>query len=498
MQVFDLTDMHTINQLLSDVEGSEFIQKRKHYWKSSQVSKGDVAKYVYEEIASKRQKSKESYIVSDIYLSEIILKRIAKAYKQKPIRKVGSSEQKTLDLDFIYEEADAERQLEEFDRTYNRDRHALMWVQYREKEDRFYFMALSPYEYFVVRDKDTGELIGVVLNYPDTTITDHDKFSDSKSSILSESQADGAAESTIYVMWSKDNVVKVQVKKSNLMNGKVSKDVTLLPIDGNPNNINKLGLLPFVYKSMDNSVDDPAINPITEQTIKFNYQHSEYLTASNVSAGIAVLSFDESKADEFKNMNYGLTTAVELPQPSNPDKSKTEFSFVSPSTDLAGMKEACNSYLIKVLEQHGISNGAAIKEGASMFNSGIERLIADAPTQEVVTMNQKTYVKLEKEMFAIINRYLAFKRGKSFGDDELSITFQKPKVLISDREILENIEKRINLGLMTKEEALMTLDPNLSEEEAKKKIDTINKEKQSNANGLMNGLPEADEDDRPF
>jgi len=63
--------------------------------------------------------------------------------------------------------------------------------------------------------------------------------------------------------------------------------------------------------------------------------------------------------------------------------------------------------------------------------------------------------------------------------------FKKPKVLISDAEILSNIEKRLSLGLIEKWEALRILDPNLSEEAAREKADGIMASNMSKIQSLM-------------
>jgi hypothetical protein len=110
------------------------------------------------------------------------------------------------------------------------------------------------------------------------------------------------------------------------------------------------------------------------------------------------------------------------------------------------------------------------------------------------------YVETEKQMFEIIKLWEKYIGVSIFEEkDELSVTFKKPKVLISDKETLDNIKMMMDMGLMKKHRALMELDPNLSEKDAIKEIEDIDNEKQENMNKVMNGfqVSQADEDTQP-
>ena len=48
--------------------------------------------------------------------------------------------------------------------------------------------------------------------------------------------------------------------------------------------------------------------------------------------------------------------------------------------------------------------------------------------------------------------------------------------MMSDTEVLANIEKKMALGLMSRADALMVLDPNLDSEEAEEKLQMIDQE----------------------
>ena len=337
----------------------------------------------------------------------------------------------------------------------------------------------------------------VVLHYPSNRLVGSDSTGDGKSDIIAESQDDGSADVDTYVFWSSDQHVVIEIEKEKVVtrDGQhIKRNINFVPIEGNPNNVNPIGRLPFSYLSKDLSPDNPYFNPITEQTITFNLLMSELLTSANLQGtGTFILKYPSKMQGSIDNISYGLTSAIELPQDENPQAPRTEAEFINPSPDLAGQKESYMSYLKKVLSQHGITTSQGIDQGAESFSSGIERMIASADLQDLRNSNQMLYAILEKDVFEICK---AWDRAGSLGlgqarmfkdDDELQVYFPKPKVMISDRETLDNIKLRLELGLIQKHKALMILDPNLDDESAKKLLEEINAEKMDNISEFLDG-----------
>jgi hypothetical protein len=98
------------------------------------------------------------------------------------------------------------------------------------------------------------------------------------------------------------------------------------------------------------------------------------------------------------------------------------------------------------------------------------------------------YSEVEGQVIEILKAY-----GKlTDSSDEYKVIFQKSKVLISDGEVLENIKKRMDMGLITRVEALQIIDPNLTDDDASKKLEKINEERQNNINTFMGETTEVD------
>jgi len=482
--MINLLDQNIIQTILSDITGSEDRDRKRQSFDSWQVFSGNQAPYIKAELERTRPKSHSAYTLSNISLSKLIVSKISQAYKKQPIRKVSGDEVKTEFLNQIYREADAFRQLSYMDCITNLHKYSLLWVNYREIEERFQFMALQGHEFSLVRNKDTGELECVILNYGNLDITAGARSGDGYDNLIAESQADSSANSTVYAMWTKDQhvVIKVEQAKVQTASGvQVKKSITYVPIEGNPNNENKLGVIPFVFISKELSQDMPTPSPLMMQSVTYNVLMSELLTASNIQGtGTLVVSYPEKYEGKFKEMNTGLTTSIKLPQSMNPNDPQTKVEYISPSPALQAQKEVYFGYMRQVLSEHGITTSQGLDGSMESFSSGLERLIANADVMTQVEMNQELYIKAEREILEILKAYSdLLSLGYFKEDDELNVIFPKPKLMVSDSETLANIEKRLSLGLMQKYEALMMIDPNMSEDQAKEKLAEIEAERRN-------------------
>ena len=475
----DLTDKGVVTQIIADIEGSEERDRKIHAFDSWQVYSGNVRPYVEEVIQHTRPKSYKGYTISDISLSKMITDPKSKAYKEQPLRFIpGNDKTKNERIQEIFMEGGALRQLPFLDTITNLHKHSLFWINNLDESEQYQFMSLQGYEYSVVRNKDTGKLEAVILNYGNLDITSNSHSGDGIDNFIAESQADSAAQSKVYAMWSDDNyvLVKVQNNKVNTVSGEsYKKSIDFIIQKDNPRQENKLGMLPFVFLSQEMAIDYPTRSPLKEQTITSNALASEYYTAANIQGtGQMVFSYPEKYEGMFAKITSGLLSAIKLPQSGNPEDKPTTATYINPSPDLAGQKEAVMSYMKQVMNEHGLKNTSAVGSEGQDFSSGLQMAIANSSVQDIIEENQMIYTQAEKQMFEIIKAWESFRGNSVFSeDDELQVVFKKPKVMISDEEILRNIEKRLSLGLLEKWEALMILDPNMSEDDAKEKAEII-------------------------
>lgn len=477
----NVNEPNVAQRLIREIESNQFIERRKAEYKSYKVCEGGQKEYVVERLIKLFPESYANMRISDISISNKVISKLSKAYKEKPIRMFGNQ---TEELDELFKASNFDSVMSEFDRDFNRQRYGLLWVNQIDGETSFH--SLKGFESFVKRNQSTGELECVVLNYPDTDITTTTGTtvvsSDYTEQELAESQDDSSAEKKIYIMWSKDYHA-IWTARGDGENKYIEKK----EIEGNSNGINPLGVLPFIYRSKNSSYDLPFVNQLTDQSILYNVLNSDRLTATALQGyGQMVVKLPEDMSIE--TMHSGMTTALHLPIIQGAD-AQADASYINPNPDLKGMQDTINDYGREILDEHGIQVQTA---GNNQFSSGLERLIANADVSDKISENRVVYAQMEQEAVKILQAYGVLAETQ----DELKTIFQKSKVLISDGEILENIKKRMDMGLITRGEALQIIDPNLSDDDAQAKLDKISEERQNNINTFMGSVngQESDEE----
>lgn len=489
---FNLLDESTIRSLIADIEGEQVRDRREKEYKSYKVSNGAQKEYIQEELRKLFPYSYQTMRIADISLAKKVISKLSKAYKDNPIRLLDNDED-TKAYQAIVTAGDFNTALEEFDSTYNRQKYALMWVN--NQMGKLTLHSLKGFESFVVKNQNTSELELVALSYPDSQITTAlTAFADSDgvNNVFMESQDDSSASKRIYAFWTnyQHTLWRVESKLEG-KNKRVNKIERINIDENNIFGINPIGKIPFVFISESSSADLPFMSNLSDQSISVNLLMSDYHTATALQ-GYGQLVVKLLEGSESKSLHQGMTTAIQLTLVEG-NEQQPDASFINANPDLAGMKETIAEYTKLILSENGITSGGLTSEN---FNSGLERLIAQADVQDVISSNQKRYQKLEQGIFDIVVAYSKILPTiKLFKEQKLTVIFSKPKVMISDKETLENIKTLLELGLITKVEALQMIDPNLDEKAASGKLDKIDLEKNKMIDFFKGGLNENTETD---
>lgn len=498
----NLNDQFTVEQIIREIEMPDNLERKRRAWRSFKVVGGEQRRFVIDRLKTLFPKSYQSMRVSDVSIAKKITNKRAKAYKQSPIRRL-QNELQTEELNELYKRDKFNSAWKLFDWNFNQFRDALFWVNWDPEATKFRPQIIYPFEYDIIRDQDTGELLMVALSSPDRIVTEirDDDFQDfaeqhdGLNKLIAEQQDDTYAQQKQYALWTPENNVLIQREREIFTDGEgktVKITVEYLDIPGNPGNVNILGELPFVYRSAEQSFDYPTNNPLAKQSIDFNVLWSDLLSAASLQGfGQLKIKYPASMRDAVAKIHTGLTTAIELPQSENPDDPDTDADYINPKPDLAGQRETYLTYLRQILSEHGITTSQAITGDNEKFASGFDRLIAQADVQDVISDNQDTYADAENDVYKKVVAWFTkvIPGSPPFpADEELQIIYPKPKVMISDGETLDNIKKRMDLGLTDRVEALMILDPNLTKEDAEKRIAEIDKAKADAAKKMMDQL----------
>jgi len=497
----DILDAKTAMQIINDIESDQNRERRRYEFKQHLCYSGQLDKFVMQKLQKMLPRDSKWMEPVDIRVSKKIVDKLSKAYRMPPKRFVfdkrsnQKNDQKTQRQHKIYSEGKFNNALMHFDNKVNLHKYACLWITKREGKP-ITAETVPASAVFPIFNQDTGDLEAVVLNYPGTDIThDHLTTSDSNTDklgrgtsfrgadginqIIAESRLDSNTTGSTYAMWSETQHAVYEVEKVLAPDGSTKINVNYVAQTQDPelNGVNDLGVIPFVFFSTEPGVELPVENPVTRQTILINCLLSALAAASIRNIGVAKLK--RPMDVHVEGLEQGLSTFVDLPQPKNPDDGEVDLSFEVPSHDLQGQLTVALSIMMQVFSEYGIKAGDAIAgQSIAEFASGLERAIAQADVTDLIQMRQMIYEEeVEPKIFEIVKAYLARDGENIFSDnDDIGVIYPKPKVLSSDRETLELLEKRKNMKLISRTGQITTIDPNLTKEEAKRVLEEIDQE----------------------
>lgn len=451
-----------IRRILKEINSDSEKERRAEEIKSQHIFEGRLHVYVQNKLKKMYPETWDCYNIADYNLHKKINEKKSKSYIKPPIRQLDKKEETDF-YNEILESANFNDTMKKVDLYKNQHKYCGVGIirerviVENESKDIYSFWALAPYEFSVHRDNN-GNIWAWSLPMGKD---EQDKYH--------------------WTLWSKDSHIKIKTKDY--------KDYEVVAIEGNPDNINPYGIIPFVYVPTDVSGFYPYPSSLPRQTIELNTNLSIYLTSGNMQIGQLVLKYPKSDKIEF--VSQGLMTAISLPQSEKPDRPPTEASYISPTPNLDGHKDSILTFMMMILDEHGMNSNGALKGGES-FSSGFDRLLANADVQDIIEDNQDCYTRSENDIYKIIQSMNLRDGAYTFKSEKLKVKFARPKILTSDSEKLDNLQKKKNLGLWEVWELILESDPNLTEEEAKEKAaklkpEPIEANDGDNQNGNLEG-----------
>lgn len=477
----DLFNTDHIKRIVAEVDNEQNRRRKRDAWKLKQCLEGNQAEYVKKELAVLYPKTHNKFRVGDINIVGKVDNKVSASYKNQPIRKTESTEE-DKSLTEIYDGNHFGRSFTEADSIYNMHKYTCMWLTWQNPDtdkgiDEFKYVlhSLAPFEYDLIRDQVTGEPLVFIQNYPESTITGLAGKSDGIEQTISESQSDTSAQTRVYTFWNKNQYAKVIVKKAKGNGNEAQEQVNVNFIEKKGN---VLGMLPIVYLQKDTAVDYPVKQNLGNQSVNWNVSFSDLKTAS-AAQGHGQLVVQAPEGQKQKTYHMGMHTAIFLPQSKKPDAPSTDAKYISASPDLTGQLDVLKFDVTNILDDHGVKAKGSIEGGAEKFASGLDRVLSEADVQSTIEGNQSLYVTtLEQGVFTLVKKAEEVMNQKTFSKTEsLKVTFEKPKVLISDAETLANIKSRDEQGLILDWEKHIILNPNLTEDQAKKREEEIQAQK---------------------
>lgn len=466
----NLHDKGVVWSIINEIEHPSNIERKQKEYKAFEVFAGNQKKWVKKELQQMFPQTWNDFTESDISVSKLVTEKRSQAYTQEPVRGL-KTEKETALYEKIVKQGKLNSAMRVFDENMNRQWRSGLWVMPPNFDGQpFRFRPLLPHEYDLIIDYDGTEKV-VAIKFADQQISQG-----AGSGVdFNIQQGRGETFKKVYGLWNDTQHVVVQFTKV-VSNGRViEEDIEFRNIPGNAEMTNDLGRLPFSFKQYNFDNELPFVSPLAEQSVTYNVMQSIMMTAANVQ-GFSNLVVSGIGEVIDKDMTISLFSAFKLLQPDNPDQPQTTADYISPSPDLSGMQQIIQSFRTQVLEDHGIKAGQA-EGGVERFTSGFDRLLANADVQNIVEENQTLYQEVEKDVYEIVKAYYDSKGGRTFSDDSVYVKYKKPKPITSESETLDIIQKKLDLGLIEEWEKFKILDPNMTDEQARAKMEAIEEQR---------------------
>ncbi len=197
----------------------------------------------------------------------------------------------------------------------------------------------------------------------------------------------------------------------------------------------------------------------------------------------------------------------------NEGEPKTEFSFLTANPPLNDLKLNMEMYIALLLSTNNlsISSVASQLSGGNSFASGIALIIDKAESVEDVEDQSQLFRDKEPKIWELAFKWMEYLQRVAKADlvDELQqafvpvetkvkVSFPPSQPILSEKEKLEVLEKRKDLGINTMVELVMKDDPSLDQEGAKKKLAEIMEESmQRMAQSMMMNPMGEDKESQP-
>lgn len=486
MANLNFLDPRSRKSVIAEIKSDENKQRKAKSLKSYEIYNDNSEEYVKQELIGQLSKKTvdQMQIISNLNVAKAVVTKEANIYTDKPEREyenITESDKKSLEM--LYEDCGYNTVLAKANKYYKLSNQA--FIQVLPKEEKLKLRVLQCHNVDVIPDSSDPEQAYAYI------ISNFDKsgwlaaVSDGVNQSIAEAE-DYKRSFEQYQVWTKEMV---------------------FTMDGDGNVLgeileNPLFILPFIDIAKDKDFEFFVRigQALTDFTIDFNVAWSDQMFTTRMQGySVGVLTGDPNLKPD--TLTVGANKMIFLPSnPSNPD-SKLSFEFVSPNPNTDSSLKTIDSLISTFLTTRGLDSKAITSSnGGNNYASALERLLAMLDQFRASKDDFDLFQAVELALHKIVTRYLSVLSGTNLLDQkywttqaidksELKIKFTIPEMVETSADKLTNEKTKIEMGISDKVQALSVID-NISEEEATKRIEEIDKRKQEAMQKLVDQIPD--------
>ena len=508
-----LLDITFRKQVIKDILSDENQERKREMKKRYDILKDGTKKFVMERM--EKELSPETFEevkfrASNISLFRKIVDKKAMVYKEGAKRNAEAEEYAEFVGEYV-DQLNHNSKMKKTNKYLEAFRNCIyMILPYKDphtQKMKLRSQVLAPYLYDIIEDQENREIPRVlVLSYqsnepeimmkepgqsgkrgPQST-TGNYRSSDGVDQSIADSPDDGN-DPREFVFWS-TNFHFTCDRKGNIIPGKQEDDLS-----------NPIKTLPFVNFAKDQDGQFWAVggDDLIEGAILVNTLLTDmHFIAKMQGMGIFYLIGKNIP----KTLKIGPSDAIIMEKrEEDPD---AQIGFASSNPPLDAHMKMIEQYIALLLSTNNLEPGTIKGElSATSAASGIQEMIRKSENMDDIEDQRETYRDNEPLIFDIISRWhnLLFERGviddelKMLGSivpEKIRLEFTESNQFMTEKDKLDVIEKRLELGLDTMIDAVMRDNPDLTKEQAEDKLkellaEKLEKQRQKLKLGFDNG-----------
>lgn len=491
---FDLTKKDDRSRLIELTFSSENRRRKAMSLKQTEIYNDRLLQAVYERIAARfsEETAMTMPIVASINLAKRIVDQEASLYRHPPTREYeGLSEQQMEILEIMREEMGFNAKMMQSNRSFKlQNQNHVMIIP---KDGKLIMRTLRNHHLDKIDDMDDPEIAGgyIISSFDKDYLIENVRKDTNRGSgfrgrydqwtdITYDAQNSGIGDPEDYkipdkmVVWTPEYNF-IMDKNGNIISGEEIES----PIPG---------MMPIVDISIEKDFEYWVRqgDAVGEFTVEYNVLMSDihHIVQNQGYAQAYLVAKDDQMPTE---LVIGPNRVLRLPM--DDPEMRPEFGFANPGSDISGAIQFTNEFLLNFLTSRGLDPDtiATNSTGASMSTSGVQEFLRMIKRFEASQADYDVYKKAEAQLFKIMKawhnaaignpelldpKYV----GARMGDDvSCQVMFSGPEMIQTEREKLEVIEKKIEMGLLSRVEAIEYVR-DVSKERAKEIAEEIDGE----------------------
>ena len=485
-----------INQIVQEIAGQEEVARRGMAKRRIDIYKDSGKSFLIEKILKEfGSDSLDEMRLVPLNLLKLIVDKRGSIYKKPPVRKTELPSDQAL-VDYYVEEMDFNVVMAKLNRYLVLSSNVALYI--RPYEGELEATVVPSYQYSLVAESSGHCEAGAVVfssfvqdamvapqsaQYSATGVQslNEQRGYKSEGDLVASNEKSSSQNAEKLIFWTEEQHFTTNEEGSKYFNPEMGQEQFLNPIQE----------MPVVLVSRDRDNDGLwAVQgeDMIDLVMALQQGWSDLVTiAKNEGFRILTITSEEKPA----KMQVGVNRAIWLKL--SPNGPQPTIGFVQGNSPLDQYKNLLAELLKLLLATNSMNPGSVGGSGgAQNFTSGFHAMIAMADALEAIESDKPLMLKAEQESWELIKKWHNWMLDMNMLEDEarvlgkfsdefqVSVQYADARPLESEDERIARVKMLLDMGLLTRMDALKKLHPDLSEEQVAAKLAEIDSEKSNN------------------